>query len=134
MCIRDSQLKLPVIFGVGDMFEPLPKAVRGKVDAITMHPPYVGAGTVDDLPAEIKDYEPPESLTDGSDDGLGLVRRAITEGLEWLTPGKGWLLFEVEPPIARSVRSLLSKGGYKDIKSTTDKALPVTRVVIARAP
>ena len=128
------QLKLPVIFGVGDMFEPLPASIRGKVDAITMHPPYVGAGTVEDLPAEIKNYEPPESLTDGSDDGLGLVRRAITEGRAWLKPGQGWLLFEVEPPIARAVRSLLSKGGYRDVRSTVDKELPVTRVVIGRAP
>lgn len=127
-------LRLPVIFGAGDLFEPLPRSIRGKVDVITMHPPYVGAGTVEDLPAEIKDYEPAMSLTDGSDDGLGLVRRVVEEGHDWLKPGSGWLMFEVEPPIARPVRTLLTRGGYADVRSTIDRELPITRVVIGRLP
>ncbi|HEX9712943.1 MAG TPA: HemK/PrmC family methyltransferase [Actinomycetota bacterium] len=128
-----KDLGLDVTFRVGDLFAPLPGALCGEIDVITMHPPYVGAEIVEDLPAEIKDYEPPESLTDGSNDGLGLVRRVVAEGRNWLR-SDGWLMFEVEPPIARPVRTLLTRGGYTDVKSTTDPELPITRVVIGRKP
>src|SRR3954469_6935173 len=31
-------------FGVGDLFDPVPKKFRGRVDVITIHPPYVAKG------------------------------------------------------------------------------------------
>ena len=67
-----------------------------------MHPPYVAKDELDDLPDEIKDWEPAHTLTDQSDDGLGLVRRTVEEAPDWL--GKnGWLLMETDPDRARDV-------------------------------
>jgi release factor glutamine methyltransferase len=118
-------------FHVGDMLEALPNRIRGSVDAMTLHPPYVPKGEVEDLPLEIRNFEPEAVLTDGSPHGLGLVERAVLEGREWLRPG-GWLLIEVSPDFARPVRTLFVRGGLRDVRST--KGWPqVTRVVVGRA-
>jgi release factor glutamine methyltransferase len=115
-------------FLAGDLLEPLPRQLRGKVGVITIHPPYVARSQVRTLPREIRDYEPPESLTDRSVDGLGLVRRLAAEGWDWLEPG-GWLVIEVAPDLARSVRSVLLREGYLRVKSNKD-AVGATRVVV----
>ena len=65
-------LGLRARFEVGDLFDALPKRLRGSVDVVTLHL-YVPAGEIDDLPDEIRDWEPPHTLTDHSTDGLGLM-------------------------------------------------------------
>src|SRR3954447_3573869 len=42
-------------FGVGDLFDPVPKKFRGRVDVITIHPPYVANDEVAGLPDEIRE-------------------------------------------------------------------------------
>ncbi len=119
-------------FAAGDMFSPLPKNLKGKVDVISIHPPYVPKGEVDDLPLEIKKYEPTHTLTDKSVDGLGLTRRVIDEGREWLRPG-GWVLIEIVPMEWKRVRPLFKEAGYTDIRSTHGE-LKLTRVICGRVP
>lgn len=116
----------------GDMFKALPKRLRGKVDVVTIHPPYVPAGEINDLPVEIKDYEPVHTLTDRSTDGLGLVRTVIEEGRDWLRPG-GWVLIEIVPTESRVIRGMYREAGYRDIRSTVGE-LKLTRVLVARNP
>ena len=74
-----KELGLRARFEVGDLFGGLPKRLRGSADVITLHPPYVPAGEIDDLPDEIRDWEPPHTLTDHSTDGLGLIGRTVAE-------------------------------------------------------
>ena len=74
-----KRLGLAVEFRVGDLFGALPKKLRGSVDVITLHPPYVASGEIEDLPDEIREWEPVHTLTDRSDDGLGLIRRTVDE-------------------------------------------------------
>lgn len=119
-----------VSFHVGDMFSPLPKRLRGKVDVITIHPPYVPADEVSDLPLEIKKWEDRRTLTDGSKDGLKLTRQVISEGRDWLAPN-GWVLIEVVPSEWKRIRPLLSQAGYSDIRSTHGE-LKLTRVICGR--
>ncbi len=97
----------------GDMYGGLPARLRGSVDVITSHVPYVPAGEVDDLPSEVKEHEPIYTLTDSSADGLGLMRQAIREAPEWLSPG-GWLLLEMSEDITAKVRKLCLKAGLED--------------------
>jgi release factor glutamine methyltransferase len=104
-----------VRFLKGSMYEPLPASARGEIDVITSHPPYIATHELEDLPSELIDHEPIDTLTDNSDDGLGLVR-VLIDG-DWLKPG-GWMCIEVARDLARPVRSLLSRGGYREIKST----------------
>jgi release factor glutamine methyltransferase len=97
----------------GDMYGGLPARLRGSVDVITSHVPYVPVGEVDDLPSEVKEHEPIYTLTDSSSDGLGLMRQAIREAPEWLKPG-GWLLLEMSEDITTKVRKLCEKAGLED--------------------
>jgi release factor glutamine methyltransferase len=119
-----------VSFHRGDMFDPLPRRLRGSIDVIAAHVPYVPRHELRDLPLEIRGFEPEHTLTDFTETGLTLAERAAGEGLEWLRPG-GWILLEVSPDFAREVRSILVRAGYGDIRST--KGWPqVTRVLVGR--
>jgi release factor glutamine methyltransferase len=121
-----------VTFHRGNMFGPLPRRLKGKVDVITIHPPYVPRGELEDLPVEIKKYEDTRTLTDGSSDGLELTRRVIDEGREWLGRN-GWVLIEIVPSEWKRVRPLFRDAGYVDIRSTHGN-LKLTRVICGRLP
>ena len=124
-------LGLNVRFHLGSLFDPLPASLRGRVDTVTIHPPYVAAHEVDELPSELKNYEPAESLTDKSKDGTYLAGIVAEQGHDWLRPG-GWLLIEVGSYLARALKSLMTKAGYVDVKST-EGPLGYTRVIVGRS-
>jgi release factor glutamine methyltransferase len=117
-------------FVVSDMLDGLPGALRGEVDALTIHPPYVARHEVRDLPVEIRRFEPRTTLTDGSEDGLGLVRRLAVDAPPWLRPG-GSVLVEIAPYLARATATILRHAGLREVGSHRD-SLGVTRVVIGR--
>jgi len=119
-----------VHFKVSDMLDALPSRMRDGVDVLTIHPPYVARREVRTLPREIREFEPIHSLTDGSDDGLGLVRRLAGDAHEWLRPG-GVLLVEIGTYLSRSTQTALRKAGLSDVRWTKD-SLGVTRVVSGR--
>jgi release factor glutamine methyltransferase len=127
------RLGLKVRFAAGDVFGGLPKTIAGSVDVITVHPPYVAMDEVDDLPDEIKDWEPVHTLTDRSSDGLGFVRQTVEEAPAWLGR-KGWLLMETDPDRARDVRRVMANGGFRDVRSTKGGDLKITRVIVGRRP
>jgi release factor glutamine methyltransferase len=94
-----------------------------------MHPPYVARREVRALPREIRGFEPRHTLTDGSPDGLGLVRDLVEEAPGWLRGG-GVLLFEVAPYLSRPVQALMRRADLE----VTVQADPggITRVVVGR--
>lgn len=104
----------------GDMYAGLPRALRGRVDLITGHIPYVPPGELDDLPAEVREYEPVFTLSDLSRDGLGLIRRAAKEAVEWLEPG-GWLLVEVSEDLTARIERIFIRAGLVDTGYTMDE-------------
>ena len=118
-------------FHTGDLFDALPAWLRGSVDVVTLHPPYVAKGELRELPDEIRRFEPVHTLTDRSVDGLGLVGRAASEAGAWLKRG-GWLLIEVSPDRARSVSKVMRNHGFRDVRSTMDHGFKVTRVLVGR--
>lgn len=99
-------------FRVSDLLVRLPRRLRGEVGVFTMHPPYVARREVRSLPREIRGFEPRHTLTDGSSDGLGLVRALLEEAPAWLRPG-GSVLVEVAPYLNRSVQSLMRRAGLE---------------------
>lgn len=121
-----------VRFRTGDLLAPLPRRLHGRVDAVSIHPPYVGCHQVDALPTEIRGFEPVHTLSDGSEDGLGLVRRIVAEAPEWLTP-TGRLHLEIGPALTRSAQALLRRSGWSDIRTLRDHE-GTTRVVSGRRP
>jgi release factor glutamine methyltransferase len=120
-----------VTFVRGDLFEPVPKRLKGSVDVVTIHPPYVGRREMRTLPMEILQFEPEESLTDYSPLGDRIVRRVAQEAPDWLRPG-GWLLIEVSPDRSRGIATILRRAGYRDVRSTKG-GVEVSRVVVGRA-
>lgn len=125
------RLKIPnVEFHVGDLYGPLPSRLRGRVDVVTAHPPYVPTDEVADLPLEVRGFEPERTLTDYSSHGMTLIERTVLEARDWLRPG-GWLLVEVSPDRSRRVRGLLQRAGYAEVRST--KGWPeISRTVVGR--
>ncbi|MGD0193820.1 MAG: HemK/PrmC family methyltransferase [Candidatus Dormibacteria bacterium] len=121
-----------VHFRAGDLLDALPRRLRGEIDVFTIHPPYVLRGDLKELPREIRAFEPLQSLTDGSDDGLGLVRRLAAESHVWLRPG-GVLLVEVGTYLSRRTQATLRAAKLVDVGWTKDD-LGVTRVVSGRTP
>jgi len=58
----------------GDLYEPLPGALRGRVDILVANAPYVPTEEIRLLPPEARIHEPWVAL-DGGADGLDVQRR-----------------------------------------------------------
>jgi release factor glutamine methyltransferase len=71
---------------VGDLDEPLPRRLRGRVDVLVANTPYVPTGEIELMPPEARVHEPREAL-DGGPDGLDIARRVIAAAPRWLAPG-----------------------------------------------
>ncbi|MDQ6856216.1 MAG: peptide chain release factor N(5)-glutamine methyltransferase [Candidatus Dormibacteraeota bacterium] len=119
-----------VRFATSDMLAALPASLHEEVQIITIHPPYVARAEVRTLPVEIRRFEPRHTLTDGSTDGLGLVRRLAEDVPAWLRPG-GYVLVEIAPYLARATATVLRGAGLHEVRSHRD-GLGVTRVVIGQ--
>ncbi len=76
----------------GDLYEPLPGRLRGRVSVIAANVPYVPTEAVTLMPPEARLYEPRVAL-DGGPDGLEVLRGAAVGAAAWLVPG-GHLLIE----------------------------------------
>ena len=125
------RLRLRVRFLQGDLFTPLPESLRGSVDVVTFHPPYLGRRELRELPEEIRRFEPEEALTDRSTRGMDLIERAASEAWDWLG-SRAWLLIEVSSDRSRAVATILRRAGYSEVRSRKG-GLGVTRVLTARA-
>ncbi len=94
---------------LGDLFGPLPPALRGRVDILLANVPYVPTGEVGLLPPEARDYEARVAL-DGGADGLGVLRRVAAGAPGWLAPG-GHLLSEIsERQVAAATAAVTAAG------------------------
>jgi release factor glutamine methyltransferase len=76
----------------GDLYEPLPAGLRGRVDVLVANAPYVPTGAIALMPPEAREHEPRVAL-DGGADGLDVLRRVVAGAVAWLAPG-GHLLVE----------------------------------------
>lgn len=76
----------------GDLYDPLPAALRGRVDVILANVPYVPTESTRLLPPEARIHESRVALV-GGEDGLDVQRRVAAEAPDWLAPG-GHLLVE----------------------------------------
>ena len=124
------RLKLPVRFVVAEGLAGLPPSIRCAVDVITMHPPYVPMDEVVDLPDEFRRIEPLHTHSDGSDDGMQLVRETASRAGGWLKTG-GWLAVEVSPDLSRKVAAILRAANFRGVTSTGARRWG-TRVVVGR--
>jgi release factor glutamine methyltransferase len=115
----------------GDLTEPLPTSLRGRVEVIVACPPYVPTGAIAAMPPEARDHEPRVAL-DGGDDGLHLVRRIAQAAVDWLTPG-GTLVVEAGEPQAPAVEVAFEAHGLA-ARTERDDDIGATVVVGRLAP
>jgi release factor glutamine methyltransferase len=92
--VRCAGRNLAGLAGVlqGDLFEPLPTSLVGRIDLLLANAPYVPTGSIPLMPPEARLYEPLVAL-DGGSDGLDVQRRIIAGARRWLAPN-GRLLVE----------------------------------------
>jgi release factor glutamine methyltransferase len=93
----------------GDLFEPLPATLRGRVDVLLANVPYVPTEDVGLLPPEAREYEPRVAL-DGGADGLDVLRRVTAEASRWLAPGGHLLVETSERQVTRAVEAFTRNG------------------------
>ncbi|OEJ39762.1 hypothetical protein AR457_18665 [Streptomyces agglomeratus] len=112
----------------GDLYAPLPAALRGRIDVLLANVPYVPTGEIELLPPEARIHEARVAL-DGGADGLDVLRRVTAEAARWLAPG-GHLLFETsERQAPRAVETVARDGLLPQV--VTSEELYAT-VVIGR--
>ena len=93
----------------GDLYEPLPATMRGRVDVLVANAPYVPTEVVRLLPPEARMHEPRMAL-DGGADGLDILRRVISAAPIWLAPGGHLLIEASERQAPQTVDAVASSG------------------------
>ncbi|MFC0602747.1 putative protein N(5)-glutamine methyltransferase [Streptomyces palmae] len=110
-CARRNLAPLGGAVFDGDLFAPLPGALRGRVEVLAANVPYVPTEDVGLLPPEAREHEPLVAL-DGGADGLDVLRRVTTEAPHWLAPG-GRLLVETSERQAARAAGVMADGGLE---------------------
>jgi release factor glutamine methyltransferase len=114
----------------GDLYEPLPAALRGRVDVLVANAPYVPTDAIGLLPAEARLHEARVAL-DGGADGLEILGRVIAGAALWLRPG-GSLLVETSDLQAPHAVDTLARNGLMPRTASSDELCAT--VVIGNRP
>lgn len=110
----------------GDLFDPLPEHLQGRVKLVVSNPPYVSEAEFDRLPVEIRDHEPVLALVAGPD-GTEMLARIAEEADPWLAVG-GWLVCEIGEQQGGAVLDLFSAYQREVHKDLAGKE----RILVAR--
>jgi len=116
-------------FTEGDLWEPLTN-LGIKFDIILSNPPYVASEEYNDLPPEVRDYEPRSAL-DGRDGGMYYIERILTEAPDYMKP-EAWIMLEMAPDQTEKGLGLVEKiEGYADSARIRDYSR-LYRIVMAQ--
>ncbi len=88
--------------------------------AIVSNPPYVSASEWEQLPPDVRQYEPREALLGGTD-GLDLIRRLAAGAPPRLVLG-GFLAMEIGEGQGEAARRILAEHGFGEIRTIRDLA------------
>jgi release factor glutamine methyltransferase len=113
----------------GDLFEPLPSGLRGRVGLLVANVPYIPTGEIALLPPEARLHEPRAAL-DGGADGLDLLRRVAAGAPGWLAPG-GHLLIETSQRQAPEAAAAFAQSGLAPQLASSED-LSATVIIGAR--
>lgn len=112
----------------GNLLAPLHPGPR--LQLLVANLPYVPRPVWEELPKDIKEFEPQEALLGGAD-GLDLIKPLVQAAPGVLSPG-GWLALEVADGQAPKVAALMAESGaYEQIEKIPDY-LGIERVIRAR--
>lgn len=103
----------------GDLFAPLPAALRARVDVVTAVVPYVPTAALPSLQRDTFTYEATLAY-DGGPDGTVILRRALAGGRAVLRPG-GALLLELGGDQADLLADDLGRLGFGGVSVLADE-------------
>jgi len=128
---RDNAARAGVAVDVrrGDLLDPVPADLRGRVDVIVANPPYLAAGELRGLEPEVVDWDPHDALVAGPT-GHEVADRLIEQAPDWLADG-GWLLLEVDPARAAATIARMTATGLAHASAHND-LIGAARIVAAR--
>lgn len=115
----------------GDLLDPVPHTLRGRIDVLVANPPYLAEGELEQLEPEVAGWDPPAALVAGPT-GHEVSDRLITLGREWLASG-AWLLLEVDAARAKVVAGRCRAAGFEATGVSSDLT-GRERIVQARQP
>ncbi len=101
-------------FMQGSWFEP----VAGRFDLIVSNPPYIPAGDIQGLEADVRDYDPHLALA-GGPDGLDPYRAIAGAASDYLAPG-GHIVVEQGAGQAQAVETIFAQSGYRLVGKGVD--------------
>ena len=120
-----SQAKLD--FRIGSLLAPF-EGERARI--VVSNPPYIAGFEAEELPANVRSWEPAVALFGGAD-GMTVIRRLVRDARKVLEPN-GWLVMEVDARRASWVVEVISMyDSYADIGVRFDLA-GRERFVVAR--
>jgi release factor glutamine methyltransferase len=130
-CASRNLARLPTFADVlqGDLYEPLPASLAGRVDLLLANAPYVPTDSISLMPSEARLYEPRIAL-DGGLDGLDVQRRIAAGATSWLAPA-GHLLVETSRGQAAESVAILERHGLATEVVSSDE-LDATTVIASR--
>ncbi|GAA2327242.1 methylase [Streptomyces caniferus] len=129
-CARRNVLAAGGRVHEGDLFDALPKGLRGRIDILVANVPYVPTEEVGLLPPEAREHEPLVAL-DGGADGLDVLRRVTAAAPQWLAPG-GHLLVETSERQAPQAVEAFTRNGLLPRVADSDELYAT--VVIGTRP
>ena len=108
-CARTNVLPWGGAVHEGDLYDPLPAGLRGRVRLLAVNAPYVPSADIETMPQEARVHEPRACL-DGGADGLEVQRRVAAGARQWLEPG-GQVLIETSRRQAAQTSEILRRHG-----------------------
>jgi release factor glutamine methyltransferase len=103
-------------FRHGDLLDPVSGVLAR---AIVSNPPYISPAEAGDLPAGVRDWEPPLALFSG-EDGMAAIRSIVRGAAPLLEPG-GLLALEIDSRRAGSAREFAEDDSrFRDVEIRTD--------------
>src|SRR5690606_3821900 len=113
----------------GDLLDALPPDAE-PLDFIISNPPYVSQQEWEELPVEVKSFEPRIALI-GGPQGDELIMRLVEQAARRLAPS-GWLIMEISPMLAPRVDGWFAQSGAAWQHQVTRDLASYPRVVQAR--
>ena len=115
----------------GDLFDPLPQTLEGRVDVVVGVVPYVPTPELPLLQRDTFTFESTLSY-DGGEDGTAILRRVIADSARFLRPG-GALLLELGADQPAHLAEDLARIGYVDVTVLRDEDGDVRGIEAMRA-
>lgn len=103
-----------------DLLSAVPERFWGTVDAVVSNPPYIPDALLNDIPSEVREYEPRLALAGGAD-GLEVFRRLVPQAHNMLREG-GFFAVELHEESMDEARHVLEDAGFCAVRVVYDLA------------